>query len=92
MIEKKKCILNNALKCKNLKRLNKKTFLNAWKALAFLHPYLHPDEYENFDGGWPEQLKPLAREAFRMSEIGEFKDNQLYPASEALKGIKARLP
>jgi len=36
MIEKKNRILNNALKRKNLKTLDKKTFLSAWKALAFL--------------------------------------------------------
>jgi len=51
---------------------------------------LHPDEYRNPEGGWPRRLKPLAREAFRRWKIGEFTDAQLYPWSEALKGIKAR--
>jgi hypothetical protein len=90
MIKKKKQILNNALKCKNLKMLNKQTFLNAWKALAFLHPYLHPDEYENFDGGWPKRLKPFAREAFRRFQSGEFSEENLYQAGEAMKGLEAR--
>jgi len=90
MIKKKKQILNNALKCKNLKMLNKQTFLNAWKALAFLFPGIHPDEYENFDGGWPEKLKPLAAEAWRRFQSGEFSEENLYQVGEAMKGLNAR--
>lgn len=37
MIEKRKAILRKVLKCKNLKSLDKKAFLRAWKAVAFLY-------------------------------------------------------
>jgi hypothetical protein len=90
MFEKKKQILNNALKCKNLKKLNKKTFLNTWKAIFFLSPGIHPDEYQNPNGGWPEELKPLAKEAFRRFEKGEFSEGNIYPYREAMKGLEAR--
>lgn len=90
MFEKRRAILRDALKCKDLKKLNKRDFLKAWKALAFLNNALHPDDYNSPDGGWPEELKPLAREAFRRRRIGELTDEQLYPYREVLKSIKAR--
>ena len=90
MFEKRKAILEKALKCKDLKKLKKRVFLKAWKAIFFLHNGLHPDEHKNPDGGWPRRLKPLAREAFRRAEIGELTDVELYPYNEILKSIKAR--
>jgi hypothetical protein len=64
-MKKRKAILKEALKCKDLKKLEKEAFLNAWHAVAFLYPYLHPDEIGNPDGGWPKRLKPLAMEVWR---------------------------
>lgn len=90
MFEKKKQILNNALKCKDIKTLDKKTFLNAWRAVFFLSPSLHPDEWKNPDGGWTKRLKPLAAEAFRRVKIGELSDDELYCYQEVLKSIKVR--
>ena len=90
MFEKRKAILQEALKCKNLKKLDKRDFLKAWRALAFLNNALHPDDYNSPDGGWPEELKPLAREAFRRAKIGELSDDELYCYQEVLKSIKAR--
>ncbi len=86
----RKQILEDALKCDKLKNLDKESFMNAWKAVAFLYPGLHPDEADNPDGGWPEELKPFAEEAFRRFETGEFTDSELYPWSEAMKGLDAR--
>ncbi|KKR03550.1 MAG: hypothetical protein UT30_C0026G0010 [Candidatus Uhrbacteria bacterium GW2011_GWF2_39_13] len=90
-MKKRRAILKEVLKNGNFKKLDKKTFLNAWKALAFIYVGLHPDEHENPEGGWPKRLKPLAVEVFRRRENGEFTDNELYPSQEVLKGIKARL-
>lgn len=87
-MRKRKQILKEALKHGNLESLEKEDFLDAWKAIAFLYPGLHPDEADNPDGGWPEELKPFAEEAFRRYEAGELADDQLYPWQEAMKGIK----
>ena len=89
-MHKRKQILQEALKHGDQKSLGKEAFLDAWKAVAFLNPGLHPDEFENPDDGWPEELKPLAEEAFRRFEIGEFSDGELYCYKDAMKGIKAR--
>ena len=88
-MRKRKQILKEALKRGNLKSLDNEAFLNAWKAVAFIYPGLHPDEFDNPDGGWPEKLKPFAEETFRRFEIGEFSDGELYCYEEAMKGIKA---
>jgi len=90
MFEKRRAILRDALNCKDLKKLDKRDFLRAWKALAFLNNALHPDDYNSPDGGWTEELKPLAREAFRRRGIGELTDGQTYPYRKVLEGIKAR--
>jgi len=73
-----------------IKKLDKRVFLEAWRSVAFLYNGLHPDEIDNPDGGWPKRLKPLAREAFRRFEIGEFSNNELYCYHEAMKGLEAR--
>jgi hypothetical protein len=90
MFEKRKAILREALKCKDLKKLDKRDFLKVWRTIFFLQNGLHPDEYKNPEGGWPERLKPLAREAFRRAKTGEFADDEIYCYREVLKGIKAR--
>jgi hypothetical protein len=87
-MHKRRQILKETLKRGNLKSLSKEAFQNAWKAVAFLNPGLHPDEVDNPDGGCPEELKPFAAEAFRRFEIGEFSDGELYCYEEAMKGIK----
>ena len=75
------------LKCDDLKSLDKDAFLKGWQAIAFLWPGLHPDEADNPDGGWPDELKPLAAEAFRRSNAGELKDDEIYCYKEAMKGL-----
>lgn len=89
-IKKREAILHEALKCSDLKSLDKEAFLDAWKAIAFLQPGLHADGYWEADSGWPKKLKPFAREAFRRYSIGEITGAELYPASEAMMGLDAR--
>jgi len=60
------------------KTLNKAEFIRAWCSLAYLYPGLHPDGYEDKDSGWPEELKPLAAEAWRRATTGKLTDNELY--------------
>jgi hypothetical protein len=62
-------------------------FVRAWCAIAYLFPGLHPDEFENPEGGWPKVLKRFAAEAFRRAAAGGLDDAQLYPYSV----IKLRL-
>ncbi len=60
-----------------LQECSKETFLRAWWALCWLHPGLHPDDYEEWeDAAW----KQFAAEAFRRFKAGEIDDTELYPA------------
>lgn len=69
MFEKRKAILQEALKCKDIKKLNKRNFLKAWKALAFLNNALHPDEVDNPDGGWlAEKAETTCQRGFPQSK------------------------
>jgi hypothetical protein len=88
-IQKRKAILLEALKCKDIKSLDKDAFLGIWKAIAFLFSGLHPDGFEDDDSGWPEELKPFAEEAWRRYEENEISGEDIYPAEEARKGINA---
>ena len=87
-MKNRKRILENALKCKDFKTLDKKRFLKAWRAVFFLLPSLHPDEHKNSDGGWPEKLKPLAAEAVQRYENCEISACDFYPYKAAIKGLK----
>jgi len=71
----------------NLERLPRRTFLRAWCSVAWLYPGLHPDGYQCRDSGWPKELKPLAKEAFRRRRAGQLTDLELYPYPAA----KARI-
>lgn len=87
-MKNRRMILERVLACKNLKSLDRRTFLNAWKSMFFLFPCLHPDGFSEPDSGWPEELKPMAREAFRRAETGELGDAEIYPCVMAMEGLK----
>jgi len=72
---------------RKLQKLSKVEFVRAWCSLAYLYPGLHPDGYEDKDSGWPEELKPVAKEAWRRARAGKITDNQLY----CYQACKARL-
>ena len=42
---------------------------------------MHPDGSLDADSDWPEEFKPLAREAFRRADAGELSDGELYWAA-----------
>ena len=53
------------------------TFLEAWWALCWLHPGLHPDDYEQ----WPRtNWREFAEEAFRRAGTGAIRSDEHYPA------------
>ena len=58
------------------------TFLRGWWALFWLHPGLHPDDWEGWESEF-ESYRPLAAEAFRRAAGGELTDDELYPAEAA---------
>ena len=62
-------------------------FIDMYKSIFKLFPGLHPDEYDNPDGGWPEELKPWAKRAFELHKQGLISDEDLYPADVALKTL-----
>jgi len=52
-------------------------FLQAWWALCWLRPGLHPDDHEE----WPHaSWRAFAAEAFRRAAAGSLRDHELYPA------------
>lgn len=59
--------------------LSRKTFLQGWYSLFYIAPGLHPNEWDNPEGGWPAGWKSFASEAFRRASLGELSDEELYP-------------
>ncbi len=49
-----------------------------WAKAGRLYPGLHPDDYQDADGGWPLHLEPLAAEVFRRYRLGRVSDDELY--------------
>jgi len=74
-----------------LERLPKPTFVRAWCAIAYLHPGLHPDGFEDADSGWPRVLRRFATEAWRRAEAGELADDELYPSDAQWSGLYDRM-
>ena len=74
-----------------LEQLPKPDFIRAWCAVAYIHPGLHPDGYDDAESGWPRVLKRFAAEAWRRNEAGELPDEEMYPCDAAWDGIHDRL-
>jgi hypothetical protein len=72
-----------------LRETSTTTFLEAWWALCWLHPGLHPDDHEE----WPRaSWREFATEALRRAEAGAIRDNELYPAEATRNRLwRARL-
>lgn len=67
--------------------LSQHDFIAVWRAVAYLNPGLHPDGYEAADSGWPDTLRPLAKEAWHRYESGKLADEELYPSDSAWSGL-----
>lgn len=74
-----------------LNQLSHKSFLRAWCSVAYLFPGLHPDGYEDAEGGWPRVLRRFAAEAWRRAEAGELADDELYPCDTQWSGLYDRI-
>ena len=74
-----------------LEQLPKPDFIRAWCAVAYIHPGLHPDGYDDTESGWPRVLKRFAAEAWRRNDAGELLDEEMYPCDAAWSGIYDRL-
>jgi len=61
--------------------------LKVWHCIAYLHPNLHPDEIDNPDGGWPDELIPLANEIWKRFNDGVIKDEEIYAADAQWAGL-----
>ena len=66
---------------RRLENLALDMFLSGWGALFYIAPGLHPDEWDNPEGGWPEGWRCLAAEAFRRHEACTIADGELYPSA-----------
>ncbi len=71
--------------------LGDEEFLKTWFAISYSFPGLHPDDYDSPDTSWPENLKPLAREAWARAEAGKLSDEFIYPSDSQWAGIYDRL-
>lgn len=74
-----------------LEVLSKSEFIRAWCALSYLNPDLHPDDFDEPDSGWPENLKRYAVEAWRREEAGELADEEMYPSDATWAGLYDRM-
>lgn len=74
-----------------LKQLPKSNFVGAWSSIAYLFPGLHPDGFEDAEGGWPRVLRPFAAEAWRSAEMGALDDDELYPCDAQWSGLYDRM-
>jgi len=72
-----------------LRETSDTTFLQAWWALCWLRPALHPDDHEEWQqASWRE----FAIEAFRRAEANRIRDHELYPAEAVRNRLwRARL-
>ena len=66
-------------------------FLKVWFAVSYSFPGLHPDDYDSPDSSWPENLQPLAKEAWTRAECGKLSDELIYPSDAQWAGIYDRL-
>jgi hypothetical protein len=67
--------------------LPKVDFVRAWCALSYLNPGLHPDEFDEPDGGWPANYKRYAVEAWRREEAGELAEEEMFPSDATWAGL-----
>lgn len=74
-----------------LEQLPRTNFVQAWCSIAYLFPALHPDSFNEADGGWPRALKPFATEAWRRAETGELVDEELYSGDSQWSGLYDRM-
>jgi hypothetical protein len=54
-------------------------------------PALHPDDYEDAEGGWPRVLRRFAVESWRRAGAGELADDELYPCDPQWCGLYDRM-
>jgi hypothetical protein len=90
-MKNKQKILDSVMSANSLEALDHDTFLSGWKALVFLNPGLHPDDFDVEGSGWPEELAPIVEEAFRRYDTGLIGEGEFYCYEEAKKGILATL-
>lgn len=77
----------NSVLAKPMRSVAKNEFIRAWSSLAYLHPGLHPDGYEERGSGWPAAFRPMAAEAWRRADAGELSDDELYPSDAQWCGL-----
>lgn len=70
-----------------MRDISRTGFVRAWWAAAYLNPGLHPDGFDDPNSGWPTDLLPLAKEAWRRFDRGLITDIELYPADSVWAGI-----
>ncbi len=66
-------------------------FLRGWNALFYLHPGLHPDDSDQSDGGWPEDLRRIASEAWSRVDAGTIPEDDVYCADAGWAGLCDRV-
>lgn len=70
-----------------LSTLSRERFLAVWNSVAYLHPGLHPDHFDEPDGGWSGELMPFAVEAWRRAANGVISSDEVYPSDAQWCGL-----
>ena len=70
---------NHLIEVDDIRKAEREVFLKGWWALFWLNPGLNPDDWEVWEDLF-EAYKPIAKEAFRRFDEGQFDDGELYPA------------
>lgn len=89
--EKKDRFLKERIEQDKFNSLPKNEFLKIWRTVFWLYPGLHPDEALNPDGGWPDEIKPVANEAMQRYEKGILNDHEYYCYRAAKQRIALEL-
>jgi len=72
-------------------QLSKSAFVRAWSSIAYLFPNLHPDYFEDAEGGWPSDLHDIAVEAWQRANDGDLNEYELYPSDAHWAGLYNRM-
>lgn len=71
----------------SLPALSRDKFLRVWNSIAYLNPGLHPDHHDEQDGGWTDELRLFAVEAFRRADAGDISEDEIYPSDAQWCGL-----
>jgi hypothetical protein len=71
----------------NPSEMSNANLLKAWCAVVYLHPEIHPDDFDESNNDWPEDVKIIAGEVWRRYDKNEVDDEDVYQSDVAWAGV-----